>query len=335
MALATIQSTSTKVEIFLQNYNSGNDRVFQPVVCEGVQWSTSRKGTPGRLTFKVLRDNVLDFTEGNPVTMKVNGRDVFLGYVFTKSRNKDQTISVTAYDQLRYLKNKDVMHYKNLKASEVLEALAKDFRLKLGEIADTEYVIPKRNESNSTLFDIIQNALDLTLENSKKMYVLFDDFGKLSLRNTEDMLVDIWIDAETAEAYTYESSIDKNTYNRIKLYFDNKQTGKREVYMTEDSGNQALWGILQYCESINEKQTKNAAAKAEALIALYNRKSRRLTIKNAFGDIRVRAGSGVWVSLNLGDIVINQRLLVEDADHTFNDNLHLMTLNLKGGLIDG
>ena len=42
----------------------GNDtgtKAYFPAVEEGIEWSTERKGTPGKLTFKVLKDDVLDF----------------------------------------------------------------------------------------------------------------------------------------------------------------------------------------------------------------------------------------------------------------------------------
>jgi len=305
------------------------EKVYEPVVEEGITWETERKGVPGKLTFNVLKDDVIDFTEGNTVKMAVDGKNIFYGYVFTKKRDKDGIISVTAYDQLRYLKNKDALWYINKSAADVVKMLAADFKLKVGEIEDTVYVIPKRNEENVTLFDIIQNALDLTLLNKKKLYVLYDDFGQLMLKDVESMKLDLLIDGDTAENYNYISSIDSSTYNRIRLYYDNKDTGMRELYITLDSSTQLQWGILQYCESIEEKC--NGKAKADALLQLYNRKTRNLSINNAFGDTRVKAGTSIGVQLDLGDIAVNNYMLVEKAKHVFNNKEHLMNLTLRGG----
>ena len=313
------------VQIIVQN----GEKVFEPVVEEGITWETERKGVPGKLTFNVLKDDVINFTEGNLVKMAVDGKNVFYGYVFTKKRDKDGIISVTAYDQLRYLKNKDALWYTNKSAADVVKMLAADFKLEVGEIEDTVYVIPKRNEENVTLFDIIQNALDLTLLNKKKLYVLYDDFGQLMLKDVESMKLDLLIDGDTAENYSYTSSIDSSTYNRIRLYYDNKDTGKRELYITLDSSTQLQWGILQYCESIEEKC--NGEAKADALLQLYNRKTRNLSINNAFGDTRVKAGTSIGVQLDLGDIAVNNYMLVEKAKHVFNNKEHLMNLTLRGG----
>lgn len=313
------------VQLVIQN----GDKVYEPVVEEGIEWETERKCVPGKLTFKVLIDNVIDFTEGNIVKSAINGANFFYGYVFTKKRDKDGLIAVTAYDQLRYLKNKDCYIYPNaMTASELIKTLAADYQLKVGEIEDTEYIIQKRVEDNSTLFDIIQTALGLTLDNKKKLYVLYDDFGKLTLKNIESMLLNILIDADTAENYDYTSSIDSNTYNQIKLFYDNKDTGKRETYQVFDSGNIAKWGVLQFCDSIQEQT--NGQVKADALLGMYNKKTRNLSINNAFGDVRVRAGTSIGVQLDLGDVTVNNYMLVEKAKHVFTNNQHVMNLSLRG-----
>lgn len=304
-------------------------KVYQPIVTGEIQWQTERKGKAGSLTFKVVKDSTINFTEGDAVRLKADGKNVFYGFVFQKKRDKEGIITVTAYDQLRYLKNKDTYVYSNKTASEVVQMLAKDFNLQCGTLEDTKFKIESRVEDNQTLFDIIQNALDLTLQNKKEMYVLYDDFGKLTLKNIGNMKVGILIDEDTGENFDYSSSIDGETYNKIKLVYENEESGKREIYIAQDSSRINQWGVLQYFETIDEKT--NGKAKADALLSLYNQKTRKLTIKGAFGDVRVKAGTLVAVSLNLGDIVANSFLLVEQAKHSFSESFYTMDLTLRGG----
>lgn len=304
-------------------------KVYQPIVTGEIQWQTERKGKAGSLTFKVVKDSTINFTEGDAVRLKADGKNVFYGFVFQKKRDKEGIITVTAYDQLRYLKNKDTYVYSNKTASEVVQMLAKDFNLQCGTLEDTKFKIESRVEDNQTLFDIIQNALDLTLQNKKEMYVLYDDFGKLTLKNIGNMKVGILIDEDTGENFDYSSSIDGETYNKIKLVYENEESGKREIYIAQDSSHINQWGVLQYFETIDEKT--NGKAKADALLNLYNQKTRKLTIKGAFGDVRVKAGTLVAVSLNLGDIVANSFLLVEQAKHSFSESFYTMDLTLRGG----
>ena len=200
--------------------NESGSKVYQPAVEEGIEWTTQRAGTPGKLTFKVLKDDILDFTEGSAVRLKVDGDEVFYGFVFTKSRQKDQIITVTAYDQLRYLNNKDTKVYEGKTATQFIQMLAADYRLNVGDMEDTGYVIASRVEENSSLFDMIGNALDLTLTNTGNMFVLFDSFGKLTLKSLGKMRVGdgdnyLMIDEETGENFDYKSSIDSQTYNKV------------------------------------------------------------------------------------------------------------------------
>lgn len=308
------------------------DKIYLPATEDGITWTTDRKGSPGSLKFNVLKDAVIDFQEGDPVRLKVNDKNVFYGFVFQKKRQKDKIIKVTAYDQLRYLKNKDTYVFENKTASQIITMLANDFSMNTGDISATKYMIPSLVESNSTLFDIIQSALDLELQNRGEMYVLYDDFGKLTLKNIADMKLDLLISEETAEDFDYESSIE-NSYNQVKLIMEDSNSGSRDVWINKDSSNINQWGVLQYTDTV--KNGEDGAAKAAMLLDLYNQKTRTLKITNAFGDVRCRAGSLVITALNLGDIILQNYMMVEKATHTFKNNEHFMSLNLRGGLING
>ena len=320
------------VELLIAD-TTGN-KAYIPIVEEGIEWTTERRSTPGKLTFKVLKDDIINFQEGAAVRLKVNGVPVFFGFVFTKKRDKDQIITVTAYDQLRYLNNKDTYVYENKTASQLVKMIAADFSLNVGTVEDTGFTIASRVEDNTSLFDMIENALDLTLQNNKEMFVLYDDFGKLTLKNISSMYVGepgayLMIDEETGENFEYSSSIDTDTYNKIKLTYDNEDTGKREVYIAQDSGNMNAWGVLQFFNTLSKGE--NGQAKADALLQLYNKKTRNLKITNALGDPRVRAGSMVVINLALGDMNVKNFMLVERVTHKFNLDEHFMDLTLRGG----
>ncbi|MEG6615396.1 hydrolase [Peptococcaceae bacterium 1198_IL3148] len=314
----------SKCEILIQYGNT----IYQPAVEEGVVWEAQRRKAAGKLTFTVLKDAALNFTEGNAVRFTYGGEKVFYGFVFSKQRSNNDEIKVICYDQLRYFKNKDTYVYENKTATQLLRMVANDFRLKLARVADTKIAL-SASEDNKELFDIVGNALDETTTISGQSYVLYDEFGGLVLENISNMKLDILIDAETAQTYDYRSSIDSGTYNKIKLVYDNSETGKREVFIAQDSVNQNNWGILQYFESLNSNV--NGKAKADTLLKLYNRKARSLSIKDCAGDVRVRGGSLVPIMLNLGDVALGNYMLVENVKHTFKESEHTMTVQINGG----
>nr|DAK31937.1 MAG TPA: 43 kDa tail protein [Caudoviricetes sp.] len=316
-------------------HNKETDKYYWPAVLDGVVWETCWKGQPGKLTFKVVKDAMLDFHEGDVVQANYDGMNFFYGYIFAKKYSKDGTIDVTAYDQMRYLKNKDTYNFVNLTAGEEIRRIAENFQLQVGELADTGYTIPKFRGANKTLMDIMQTLLDMTTQNTGRLYVLYDDFGKLTMKDLEDMKLDLLIDAETAEDFAYESSIDKDTYNRIKLYYDNKKTGKRDVWMAVNSADIKRWGVLQLTESVNPEEPMNFGQLADSKLKMYDRVKRTLTIKNAFGDLRVRGGSILYINLNLGDVALTKRVIVEAVKHTLTQGHHTMDLTVKGDVITG
>ena len=313
------------VEIQIKN----NGLTYVPVISGNVVWTTERTGMAGKLTFTVVKDNIIDFQEGNPVALKVDGKEVFYGYVFEKKRTKEPTISVTAYDQLRYLKNKDYFIMESHTASDLIRHIAEDFRLNCGEIEDTGYVRTTKN-CEGTLFDIFQEALDDTLMNRKEIYVLYDDYGKLTLKNIKSMKIDDMqvITDSRLENIDYSTSIDGETYNRVRLVYEDKDSGTAKIYQSQSTDSMNKWGVLQYFEKAN--QTTGLKAKADALLGLYNKKTRKLVLKGVFGDLRARAGCMVPVLLNLGDIVTQQFFICEKVTHTFSENRDSMDLSLRG-----
>lgn len=314
--------------------NETGSQVYQPAVEEGIEWTTQRSGTPGKLTFKVLKDDIMSFTEGSAVRLKDGDDKIFYGFIFTQSRQKDQIITITAYDQLRYLQNKDTKIYEGKTATQFIRMLGADYTLNIGTMENTGYVITSRVEENTSLFDMIGNALDLTLANTGKMFVLYDDFGKLTLKSLDNMRVGsgdtfLMIDEESGEDFEYKSSIDSDTYNKIKLTYDNEDTGTREIYIAQSGANINKWGMLQYFDTLQKGE--NGQAKADALLKLYNKKTRNLKLTNVFGDNRVRAGSLIIVNLSLGDMTVKNFMLVEKCTHTYKESEHWMDLTLRGG----
>ncbi|MGL4789942.1 MAG: XkdQ/YqbQ family protein, partial [Anaerotignaceae bacterium] len=223
--------------------------LYEPVLVGEVQWSTERQSTAGKLTFEVVKDEFIDFQEGNEVTFYFNEQPVFFGYVFEKTRDKSGTIKVTAYDQLRYFKNKDTYIAENIKASELLKIFISLFSLKEGHISDTGYFLPLFNEEGATLFDMIQVALDETLTHTQNIFTLYDDFGAICLKNVEEMRLNIMVNSETLENFDYSSSIDSDTYNQVKVVYKDKKTGRQAEAVSRSYENINKWGVLQYYET--------------------------------------------------------------------------------------
>ena len=325
--------------------NNGKKKFTVPAE-EGMKIVWERDSVPGKLTFTTKMSKKYKIDMGSKVTVIVDNINFFAGYIFTKDAKKDGMVACTAYDQLRYLKNKDTLIYSRKTADEVVRMIAKRFLLKCGTLAKTGW---RRSavEDNTTLFDMIQNALDDTLVVKGKTYVLYDDFGELRLTDVAKMKVNTClVDAETGEDYAYKTTIDTDVYNQIKLIYKKKKSGKKKkgtakdttgqnagtsygVYMVRDNKAIAKWGTLQFTDEINSPDI--GKLKAEALLKLYDKKKRTLTVSGVIGNSKVRGGSLVPVLLDLGDIKVANYMLVEKVTHIFKNHEYTMDLVLSGG----
>lgn len=270
------------------------------------------------------------FTYENGYVVKYISNEVgiFYGYIFSVDSGKDESVKIKAYDQMRYLTANQTYKFVNATAADVIKRIAKDFLLKTGDLIQPKYVIPRMLFDNKKLIDMICEALDRTLIYGGKNYIFYDDFGKLVLRDVEEMPYGFVIgDNSLLTDYSYTRSIDDQTYNKIKLYRDNKDTGKREVFVHQDSGSIRQWGLL-FCtkkadDGLNEGQIDDML---KTLMTLRNRETQTLKV-DALGDFKVRAGS--FVNIQIDELKINQYFLVDECTHKVQGGVHTMSLDLK------
>jgi len=321
----TLKLPSGKLTVHVEN---GNKR-FELSVLDGAKLTWERQGMPGKFTFDAPAEKRYKVSMGDKVKVFLGKAKIFVGYIFTAQNKKDRLVSYTAYDQIRYLKNKDTLVYKKKTADELIRMIADRFKLQCGKLAETGY---RRSaiEDNTTLMDMIQNALDDTLRVKGKTYVLYDELGRLRLVDVAAMKVNTClVDAETGEDFSYKCTIDSDVYNQIKLIYENKKKGTFDLYIARDSKKMNQWGVLQYVDKIDSPDI--GKMKTNALLKLYDQDKRTLSVSGVIGNQDVRGGSLVPVILNLGSVKVSNYMMVEKVTHTFNHGQHTMELVLSGG----
>lgn len=304
---------------------------YEPPIKEGVKWETERKSAPGKLTFSMLKNSGIDVAMGNNVCfIDTEGQEkgIFYGFVFRAKETEGDTIDITAYDQLRYLKNKDTMSLVSAKASAVVMHVAQMYRLNVGVVTPTVHIIPSVVEENSTGFDMIGNALDEELKSTGNMYVLFDNYGALTLLPISKLVTEYVLIKGKGQKFTAETSIDKDVYNSVKVKSDNKSTGRVDVYIVKNSELINEWGLLQLTETVRDGE--NAAHKANALLNLYSVPTKSLKVQDCQGDNKVRGGSLIAVA-DIDGKGNAGFMIVEKAVHTYKNGEHTMNLTLIGG----
>lgn len=292
-----------------------------------VSWETQRTDTPGKLTFTLNKAGDISFWEGDVVRLSVDGQLQFYGWVFTKSKDRWGVIEVTCYDRLRYFKANASYAFYGQTAGQIIQQIAADLQVDVGAIADTGYAIPSVVEEDQSCFDIIGSAVQQTLLNTGDIYVFFDDGNGVALQRPQDMISNVLIgDMSLLTDYTYKTDIDSQTYNSVKLARPNEETGRADVVIAQDSANIAQWGLLQLYQTVDgDANTAQMQAQAEATLQYYNRRLRTLSVES-LGVPGLRAGQMVLMKVQgLGDINLDQYVLLEKVTHTWENEQHTMT----------
>lgn len=152
--------------LLIQNRNSG--KIYECAsIAQTVVFSTKRTGAPASLKADLLKCGGLAFWEGDPIRFEVDGTLVFYGYVFTKEQNRWGELSVTAYDQTRYLLAKQAYRFTGATAESIIRRAASAFQLTVGTLESTGYTIPYLDfGSGKSCLDIIQSALQQVTVNT-------------------------------------------------------------------------------------------------------------------------------------------------------------------------
>ena len=274
--------------------------------------------------------------------LSVDGVKMFKGYVFTAERNRDGEVAYVAYDQLRYLKANASYVFETMTLPQIIQQIAADFNLTCGTLEEPGYAFPCLIKENVSCLDIIFDALAETIIQTGKIYVFYDNAGALSLTEARNMYSTVLLgDGSLVTDYTYKRDIDSDTYNRVKLVRPNKDTGRADTYVHEDTETIGKWGLLQYYdqvdENLNEAQIDQMCAQ---YLQYYNRVLQTLTIES-IGVPGLRAGMIIPVRFgDINDLSVSRLLLAEKVTHTFEADDHTMSIEVKdfgqlGGVIIG
>lgn len=320
---------------------NGN-RIYEPVVKDAPTLKRQKNGV-SVFEFTLINDELVKIEEGDVVTVTADDlrpygeiHNIFYGFVFKIATSKNGEVNITAYDQIRYLQNTDTLIYSDKKLNELLRMICDNTKIKAGpDIMDTGYVIPNRIEDNKSYLDMIMSAIELTVQNGGKEFILWDNFGEIALHDADFFKIGLKVNEKTAQDFSFETSIDGETYNQIKLHRE-KEDGTREVFIKSDPDKINKWGLLQDSASLNKDE--NGDAKAQSMLDSTKYPTRTWSVSGAFGDMRVRGGTTLLVQLNMVNMGYKENgktvdfwMQVESVTHNFASSNHTMDLELKGG----
>ena len=321
------------IQFLIQRHNQNNALDISELI-ESIEWKTDiRDNQAGQLKFSYVetgRASIANY--GDRIRFRFGGIGVFFGRVFEKRRNETGIIEVTAFDNMRLLKNEHTFVFPATTSTRIFRRICRAFEIPHRVRHSSRFNVPARVGDNETLFDMLQNAFDLTLTHTSQWFFVRDNFGVLEHVNIMNLRTNLFIgDDSLATGFEFKGSINEDTFNRIRLVRENKETKRREVYIVQSGRNISRWGLLQYHETVDENlNPAQIAERADLLLRVKNRATRDLKI-SAIGDLRVRAGNGVVLGIralrNEGFRNL-QNVLVCGCTHKWGSEGHVMDLDI-------
>lgn len=297
---------------------------------QSVRWS-GRKGSSARtITVTMIDDDGyrharsgIDVADGNQCVFLVDGKERFRGILMNQNQGDKKQLKFKAYDNGIYLaNNKDTFVYKNKTADQVFSDVCSRFGIPTGEVAKCSYKIPELTKSKTTGQDAVLDALGLDYKATGTRHFISSDKGKLSLLQRKDQVISFVVDGDAnLYGYSYTKSIE-SIKTRVKMI-------SKEGTTIAEKSNSALEqkiGIFQEIQQPDEPLTKAQVKDlVGSVLDTLDDPEETLTL-NILGDPDVISGKAILVKIpHLG---ISRAYYVDSDDHTFEDNMHTMSLTL-------
>lgn len=297
---------------------------------QSVRWS-GRKGSSARtITVTMIDDDGyrharsgIDVADGNQCVFLVDGKERFRGILMNQNQGDNKQLKFKAYDNGIYLaNNKDTFVYKNKTADQVFSDVCSRFGIPTGEVAKCSYKIPEFTKSKTTGQDAVLDALSLDYKATGTRHFISSDKGKLSLLQRKDQVISFVVDGDAnLYGYSYTKSIE-SIKTRVKMI---SKEGTTLAEKSNSSLEQKV-GIFQEIQQPDESLTKAQVKDLVGSVLDTLDDPEETLMLNILGDPDVISGKAILVKIPHLDI--SRAYYVDSDDHTFEDNMHTMSLTL-------
>lgn len=297
---------------------------------KSVRWS-GRKGSSARtITVAMIDDDGyrharsgIDVADGNQCVFLVDGKERFRGILMNQNQGDNKQLKFKAYDNGIYLaNNKDTFVYKNKTADQVFSDVCSRFGIPTGEVAKCSYKIPEFTKSKTTGQDAVLDALSLDYKATGTRHFISSDKGKLSLLQRRDQVISFVVDGDAnLYGYSYTKSIE-SIKTRVKMI---SKEGTTLAEKSNSSLEQKI-GIFQEIQQPDESLTKAQVKDLVGSVLDTLDDPEETLMLNILGDPDVISGKAILVKIPHLDI--SRAYYVDSDDHTFEDNMHTMSLTL-------
>lgn len=214
-----------------------------------IKWTTDLNYSAGELTFDLYFDESLKKPAlGGIIKFWYNQKKIFYGYVFDVKVSADRSVSVTAYDELYYLKSQDSIVWPTMTLGSRFTEVCKRAGVAHKIVNNPTHKVKAEICEGKTYFDMIKSAVNKTKSSTGSYYFVTANWATVELRRAPYKKLDLILgDKSGMTSGSLQESIT-DAYNEVKVY--TKHT-KGKKTSTAKSG----YSTTSYRKSSNNART--------------------------------------------------------------------------------
>lgn len=272
------------------------------------------------------RSRRIKFENGDKIRFYNHNEELFRGRIFKFDVNDGGDESITAYDNNVYLtKNVIDQRFTNIKASDIIRRVSREFGITTGNVDDTGYVIPKLVSESDTIYDVFIKALTMTNKQNGRSFHITNKNGRLELNERKKQVKrDVLESGVNVLSASYSQSIE-DLRNRLIM------KGGEDDEFKEVRVNQQLidkFGLMQAIEDYSgddatSSEVKQAADKEFEKLTTIDDEAKI----SCLGINGISSGTAVYVLEGMTGI--KGGYFVTADKHSFSNGMHEMDITLS------
>lgn len=296
-----------------------------------IQWSGAHNKAAREVSFSILNDpydknlksQKIKIKNSDKIYLKSDSKTLFYGIVVNIQKKAEiGTVEFLARDMLYNLLESTISgRWKKHTAEYITRSICNDLKINVGKMANTKYQIKKLIVKDMSAYDAIKRAYKKAgNEKTLKKYFIHMENDKLCVSERGQVLTSDGKNAVTLrdDECIYESAFEEDASSVVDMVrvINDK---RRLVNKVKDSKLIKKYGVVQHVLSVSKgKGTKQAKAEIHA--------PERSASISAIGKIACVSGYKVNISDSAAGLT-GTYLIINDT-HTWQDGVHLMSLDL-------
>jgi len=283
-----------------------------------ISWNSDIDTLGTQLSFESIKD----LYEGAVVSLFSGSRELIRSVIIDKTWNR-RTQTYTTKDYSRYLKNKVIKQFNNIKASDAINSLLSEAYI-TGNIVEIPTLISKTYK-NKNLSEIIDDILEQAKGDQGIEYFKEIESNILYVRELQDMKINPNI--ILPKSINPKSSIE-NMKNRIQIV-SNSESNNAIIATAENTDKLDWYGLLSDMQEVDDKNIAQAQNIANNTLSEANMIVRSCSINDIIvldGGEDIKANRLIY--LNVGSRLCGY-YKIKNASHTLSKGIHKVNLTIE------